>query len=218
MKPRDEPFDCRRVEDLLEAYVDGDLEPFEGRLVEAHLAGCATCREELALSRQVRQELRTLPHFDLPAADLVAIRRRTVGFGGNPGAPQGSWLGWLRGSWSGWGGWATAGATAALTVALVLAWLWREPAVEPPTTTPVSQAEIREAEAQARLALAYLARASRRAGEELRDDVLAQRVLAPTQRQLRQTLGGVLNGDPRPGDASSESAPKPPSGTDLQER
>lgn len=57
--------DHRRLRESLGAYVLGALEPEERRSVDAHLAGCATCRDELAwlssmppmLNRLTREEV-----------------------------------------------------------------------------------------------------------------------------------------------------------------
>jgi anti-sigma factor RsiW len=46
---------CQR--NLIAAYVDGELDRHEARLVEAHLAECAGCREELRLHQQFICEL-----------------------------------------------------------------------------------------------------------------------------------------------------------------
>ncbi|MFN2544384.1 MAG: anti-sigma factor [Actinomycetota bacterium] len=50
----------------LAAYVDGTLEHRANAEVEAHLAGCATCREEVELARGARAVLRELPEVALP--------------------------------------------------------------------------------------------------------------------------------------------------------
>ncbi len=39
---------CREVNELLVAYLDGEVTPSERTLIQAHLAGCAVCRKELA--------------------------------------------------------------------------------------------------------------------------------------------------------------------------
>jgi hypothetical protein len=54
-------------EELLAPYVDGELEDGERRAVEAHLAGCARCREEVTLARASVARLRALPELEAPA-------------------------------------------------------------------------------------------------------------------------------------------------------
>lgn len=51
----------RRVLDLLPWYANGTLEDVERRVVEAHLAACARCREELAADRRLGESLRQTP-------------------------------------------------------------------------------------------------------------------------------------------------------------
>jgi anti-sigma factor RsiW len=58
----DRPFDCSDVERLGHAYLDGEFEATDRDLIEAHLASCRACREEIASAadfrRFVRQRLR----------------------------------------------------------------------------------------------------------------------------------------------------------------
>jgi len=65
-------------EEQLAAYVDGSASPPERDAVEAHLASCALCREELELARSARSVLSVLPELEAPglAADGLAALRR----------------------------------------------------------------------------------------------------------------------------------------------
>jgi hypothetical protein len=62
----------------LSAYADGALRPDEARAVEAHLAGCRSCRAALAEVQAVRTAVRSLSRpeparsFRLTAADVAA--------------------------------------------------------------------------------------------------------------------------------------------------
>src|SRR6185295_13765117 len=63
----------------LNEYVDGTLGVAECAAVEAHLAGCARCREALAQLRALVAAARGLPQAIEPARDLWAsIERRIV--------------------------------------------------------------------------------------------------------------------------------------------
>jgi hypothetical protein len=56
------PFDPhRKVEALLPWYARGQLEPEDHDLVEAHLAGCVQCRDELAFEARLAQSIETSP-------------------------------------------------------------------------------------------------------------------------------------------------------------
>ena len=48
MKQDDEPLGSAHVDELLDAFRSGELDDTERRRVEAHLAGCTRCRDELA--------------------------------------------------------------------------------------------------------------------------------------------------------------------------
>lgn len=39
---------CQEVNELLVAYLDNEVTPSERTLIQAHLAGCDACQEELA--------------------------------------------------------------------------------------------------------------------------------------------------------------------------
>lgn len=74
------------IRDLLPDLVHGRLDAGTRATVEAHMAGCADCRAELALLRDLRASLRRTPRLDLAAiaAALPAYR-----------APiRRSWVGW----------------------------------------------------------------------------------------------------------------------------
>jgi hypothetical protein len=48
-------------------FVDGALEPEQSAAIEAHLAGCDTCREQAEAERRLAAELRALPAPEPPA-------------------------------------------------------------------------------------------------------------------------------------------------------
>ena len=61
---------------LLAEYADGTLTPEAEAEVEAHLAECATCREELALATEARAALGALPEVPAPEGLTLNVRRR----------------------------------------------------------------------------------------------------------------------------------------------
>ena len=63
-------------EELLAAYVDGALGTSERAAVDAHLASCARCREEIELSRSARTALRSLPEAEVPLGVTGPVLRR----------------------------------------------------------------------------------------------------------------------------------------------
>jgi hypothetical protein len=66
-------------QELLTGYVDGSLTESERADVEAHLATCATCREEMELARRAVTALRALPDERVPVgvAGPVLVEIRT---------------------------------------------------------------------------------------------------------------------------------------------
>jgi putative zinc finger protein len=60
---------------LLAEYVDGTLGPDDRGGVDAHLAGCPRCREDVALARAARERLAALPELPAPADLELAVER-----------------------------------------------------------------------------------------------------------------------------------------------
>lgn len=68
-------------EELLAGYVDGALDAAERALVDAHLAGCARCREEVELARRAVSALSALGEEPVPlgvTAPVLARARRAA--------------------------------------------------------------------------------------------------------------------------------------------
>jgi anti-sigma factor RsiW len=63
------------LDDVLSAYLDGELTPDEQGDVDAHLATCAECRADLDAEADVRQLLRDLPAVDPPFGFYERILR-----------------------------------------------------------------------------------------------------------------------------------------------
>ncbi|MGC8782707.1 MAG: anti-sigma factor family protein, partial [Anaerolineae bacterium] len=102
----------------LSAYLDGQVRPAERRRIEAHLAGCAACRRELASLRQTVALVRALPRVPVPRA--FTLSQAQVGLGRPTGRP--AWL----------GGVAAGLATVATIALLVIAGAWlRRPTWQP---------------------------------------------------------------------------------------
>ena len=107
----------------------GLLEPAEARALEAHAAGCAACRDELASLRRTQQLMASLPPVEAPergAAVLLAAARQVAAASAEARRP-----GWGVPRWLAGGALGLAGA-AALAV-LVL----RVPG--PPSGGPLSE-------------------------------------------------------------------------------
>lgn len=62
---------CVRFEELLSAYLEGELAAGENREMEAHLASCRACAELLAVFRETREALSGFPEVE-PSPALMA--------------------------------------------------------------------------------------------------------------------------------------------------
>ena len=63
--------------DRLSALLDGELVADERRAAEAHLADCASCRDELAATASTRAMVRGLPAVDAPFGFYERVIRRS---------------------------------------------------------------------------------------------------------------------------------------------
>jgi hypothetical protein len=124
------------TETLLPWYATGTLETGEARSVEAHLATCRPCRDELARCRALASAAAAAPGpaWTPAPADVRRVLARIETAGAAPeaaGAPAPGWLERLR-SWAAWLAgspsrlprWALA-AQAALVVLLAAAVGWQ---------------------------------------------------------------------------------------------
>ena len=96
-------------EEQLSGYVDGTLGTDERAEVDAHLATCATCREEIELSTRAVTMLRELPEMPVP----FGTTRPVMAEAGKERTSR------ARRSWGGRTQWAAGLAAAAVLVAVV---------------------------------------------------------------------------------------------------
>lgn len=163
MNRKDPALGCDEALEFLEPFLDGDLSPGEEERLRAHLEGCASCAAELDLARAVQRELRSLPLHDCPPEVLEKVRSaggQVVAF------PPGRWLSPER--------LRIAAAAALLAVAIGAGAFFARPVDPGPDPEEVAQAT-----AEARYALAYISKVSRRTGLELRDEVLRRHLGEP---------------------------------------
>lgn len=69
---------CQRVLSLLSAYMDNEVSSADGRMLEGHLAGCASCSRELALLQVTARMLATTPEVEPPGSLLEQIEAATI--------------------------------------------------------------------------------------------------------------------------------------------
>ena len=82
-------MECREAEDLLGAYLDGELEPPVSASVRDHVDTCATCRQRLANLESTGRMVRRAPYYQAPAG----LRARVI-HGRARSAATPHWLAW----------------------------------------------------------------------------------------------------------------------------
>ncbi len=82
---------CRRIENLLSAYLDGELDRDEAWAVENHLSRCSACREEYRSLQATKNVLASLARRSsrseldrLLAADVGTLARDAVNYAVSP--------------------------------------------------------------------------------------------------------------------------------------
>ncbi|HEV7504291.1 MAG TPA: anti-sigma factor [Thermoanaerobaculia bacterium] len=195
MNRHDDDLKCHDALDLLEPYVDGDLETAEAERLRSHLESCRACAAELVLAERIQRELRALPQLDCPPEIVERVRRegaQVLSFR-SPARPRGPALPFR-----------IAAAAALLAVALGGGIFFVRSQQQP---RQPSAAEVARATQQARYALAYLGRVSRQASLDVRDDVIARRVVLPAAQSVSHSIGISLGEAPeKPAPARDEQA------------
>jgi len=149
--------DCDTVLDLIEPSLDGELSADEESRLRIHLAGCGSCAAEMALAVRIQRELRSLsPAAPARSGVVVPFVR--------PSRPESAVRAFL------------IAAMLALTVGgtIFLAQIRVRPAGTARVTAKPQ--DVARATAEARYALAYIAKVSRHTSLDLRDGILRRRM------------------------------------------
>lgn len=175
----DAALDCREAEALLDPFLDGELDAARLATLETHLEGCESCGDELALARRIRSELHELPGLSCPPPVTRAVfehaeahptlgeRLRRLGFGHRVWQP----------------------VFAALVAVVLGVGYWRLATPPPPpgSQSAYTAEEIAQAEAELKLALAYLGDIGEKARDQLSAEV-SDRVVGPFTRSIAGAL------------------------------
>lgn len=181
--PRHDWMDAR-----VEPYVDGDLPADERDAFEAILAESPHWQAQVQHAQRIRDALHALPELTCPPqvtdAVLHETRRRA-----NGSASTAWWTRlWRALETDGATGWRPALVGLALVLVVVTSivvsdgWLDGDRSATP---TGYTEAEIEQAEAEAKWALAYVAQVSQKTSTTIERDVLEENVAAPMHRALR---------------------------------
>jgi len=196
------PLDCQQVLEHLEAYVDGDLDETRAAAVAAHLEGCAECHADRSLAEDVRRELRALPALDAPPAVLREVFRQVGEERFRPPPFRAR-----RPAWTALARSAVAASVLAAVVAGGGIFLSLDRATVEPAGPDLAQAdpeEVARATEEARLAFAYVAKVSRQAGLEVREDLGESLAAASTSGLTRALLFLPQPAPARPEDGEPE--------------
>lgn len=174
MRPNDE-ISCADALDFLEPWLDGDLPSPEADRLREHLGSCAACAAELALAERIQRELRSLPQPDCPPEVIERIVRKgrgeVVPFPGRKEPPR----------------WRIAAAAAVAVLGLGGGSFF----LHLQQVRHQRERQVAQATQEARFALAYLGRATHKAGLDVRDEVLQKRLVTLTTRSVSRSLSDL---------------------------
>jgi anti-sigma factor RsiW len=175
---RNDDLTCDTALDLIEPYVDGELEPAEAARLRSHLESCRSCAAEWMLAARIQRELHALPQLDCPPEIVERVRRE--GAQVLPFRPAGSSVDSRR---------AVLPFRIAAAAALVALALGGGAFFVRRQQQQAQAAEVARATQEARFALAYFGKVSREASRDVRDDVLGRRVVLRATHSVSRTLG-----------------------------
>ena len=175
MSRRVESMSCAEVQDRLDAWIDGDLEPAEAGVLEVHMESCAACDEERRLADEIRAELRGLPELDPPDRVIKVVRDETAPtIAEKVRQLMDSVI--LR----------PAPAVAVLAVGVVLM-LTILPTRES-GTPQYTDKEVARAAEETKLALAYVSSVTRRAESQVRRKIFEDGAVSATVRGISRSI------------------------------
>src|SRR5579862_3817612 len=86
-------MNCSR--ELIDGYIDGELDPFQRHELEQHLAGCRNCSEDFAQIQELQDAIRlSAPRYKAPAGLRQSVHdglQRAASGGDRPRAQDALW-------------------------------------------------------------------------------------------------------------------------------
>jgi anti-sigma factor RsiW len=175
----DQEKTCLWAQEVIDAYVDGELSAADTFRLESHLSACPVCAEELQLARRVKHTLRILPPQYCPDRVVAAALEEAESERAVTRKPR--WQARFA-SWHQWQ-WRLAAAVAmALAIAVTITVFIRPQ--QPPTT--MSPEELARAERQVKWTLAYVGHVSQSSASIVYEEVIESELEPLVKKGLSQ--------------------------------
>jgi predicted anti-sigma-YlaC factor YlaD len=170
-------LNCSAFEQVIEAYLDGELHTDDARAIESHVSECPVCAEELSLARQVSEGLTELTPLDCPDVVTARVTHTMSSLGDRANSvAEGSRPRWTASNQSIW----KIAAAVALAVAGVILAISQSKNSQPIDSANVDDTytpeEVALATRQLEWTLAYVEHVTRSSMQSVREDVIGKRV------------------------------------------
>ena len=180
--------DCRKIQVLINDYLDGTLSPSAAEALQSHLSECAECNEGLEQEKQIISLVQTLPVQHVSSAVLRRIEARTVKQ--KRRTDPGIWIRekLLIPAWP-----KVAFGVAVVAIAAMMIW---QPFSDPADHQNLSYTELdaRSAKSQAKWSLAYISDLIRKTEKHVVTDILLKDMPGTLKKSLEKSLP-ILKGD-----------------------
>lgn len=187
-------YACERFESELDPYLDGELDQEARTQFEAHPHECGACAGLHNDAIALRDALRGLPELRAPERVVSEALRKARG----EAETRDRWS--LRGLFAQP---AVAALAAVLLVALALSLVvMRGSSPGPQEVLALDDPKVVRATLEMKLALAHVAQTQRRVARGLGEDLIEERLLAPTARSVSRALGTEVSTGTDPLDPS----------------
>jgi hypothetical protein len=181
MNESDKHITCEWVQDLMDAFLDEELNSSDASKFETHLSSCSTCSEEFELAKRMMVEIRNLPELRCPDRVINAAMAHIETE--HQQAPWHQKLAWSLGGLTRW--WRFAAVAAVFLIVVIPILLHKQPQ-QPPEM--VKSEELVRAERQVELTFAYIGHISNRSASSVCDKVVDSGIAPPLKRALNRVM------------------------------
>ncbi len=176
--------DCEWFEERIEDFIDQDLLPEESSDFLNHRSGCSRCAHELQAAQRVKASLESRSLLECPEDIVNRILSEVAKSPHSDSFPTAEQS--ARGFWSTWLGWT---AVAVPVVVFALVFFLASPPIPRPMQLTVAEPEftnqeIKEAEHQLKVTMAYLGQVGMKGVALAGREVIEEGIIVPAEKTI----------------------------------